>query len=100
KPLLPGDCEVGQLFVTFELLGLPTDQSWPGVTQLPLWKQSFPKFPGTGLESVLGGKLEPAGIDLMKKMLIFDPAKRISVRAALEHPYFAPIRAQLNNPQH
>ncbi|TYZ64105.1 hypothetical protein PybrP1_009132 [[Pythium] brassicae (nom. inval.)] len=29
----------------------------------------------------------PAAIDLLEKMLVFDPAKRISVGEALEHPY-------------
>ena len=34
KALLPGDSEVQQLLHTFQLLGTPNEQSWPGVSQL------------------------------------------------------------------
>ena len=33
-------------------------------------------------------KIEPAGLDLLEQMLIYDPAKRISAKKALLHPYF------------
>ncbi|GMP60881.1 hypothetical protein CsSME_00023567 [Camellia sinensis var. sinensis] len=32
--------------------------------------------------------LEPAGVDLLSKMLCMDPARRISAPRALEHAYF------------
>jgi len=31
----------------------------------------------------------PHAIDLVKKMLIFDPTKRITIQEALEHPFMA-----------
>jgi cyclin-dependent kinase len=47
--------------------------------------------------------LEPAGLDLMQRTFIYDPAKRISAKEALEHPYFDSIdRAEmdaLENPE-
>ena len=47
--------------------------------------------------------LEPAGLDLLRKMFVYDPAKRISAKDALEHAYFDDIdRAemdQLENPE-
>ena len=36
----------------------------------------------------------PAAIDLLSKMLIYDQAKRITARAALSHPYFQPLFKQ------
>jgi mitogen-activated protein kinase 1/3 len=30
-------------------------------------------------------------IDLLEKMLQFDPSRRIDVEAALQHPYLAPL---------
>ncbi|CAL6046233.1 Kinase [Hexamita inflata] len=88
QPLFPGDCEIDQLFKIFEVLGTPTDQTWPGITQLPDYKPSFPKFKGVGLKKALGGNLSEAGLDLMASMLEMDPVKRISCKDALKHPYF------------
>lgn len=33
-------------------------------------------------------KLEPSGLDLLDQMLVYDPAKRISAKRAMSHPYF------------
>jgi mitogen-activated protein kinase 7 len=51
------------------------------VRNLPFMaKKSFPSlFPGAN----------PDALDLLDRMLAFDPTRRISVEAALEHPYLA-----------
>ena len=33
-------------------------------------------------------KIDPLGYDLLEKMLIYDPAERISAKKAILHPYF------------
>ena len=37
-------------------------------------------------------KGSPLAIDLLKKMLTFDPSKRSTVQEALDHPYFEEFR--------
>jgi serine/threonine protein kinase len=37
--------------------------------------------------------VDPEGIDLIEKILVFDPQKRMSAAEALDHPYFAGVRA-------
>jgi len=87
-PLLQGDSEIDQLFKTFRLLGTPTDDIWQGVTKLPDYKISFPKWEGNKLEAKMKDYLSPPGIELLQATLHYDPLRRISTRDILNHPYF------------
>ncbi|XP_021563596.1 cyclin-dependent kinase 3 isoform X3 [Carlito syrichta] len=88
KALFPGDSEIDQLFRIFRTLGTPSEAMWPGVTQLPDYKGSFPKWTRKGLEEIVPN-LEPEGKDLLMQLLQYDPSRRISAKAALAHPYFS-----------
>lgn len=68
------------------LLGTPSDEVWPGVSRLRDWHE-FPQWKPQDLARVIP-ELDAAGIDLMSKMLQYDPAKRIHATEALRHPYF------------
>jgi serine/threonine protein kinase len=60
---------------------------WLGVSNLPDYKPTFPKWkknPNVGLAA----NLDSNGQDLLNKMLELDPTKRILARDALDHPYF------------
>ena len=88
KPLFPGDSEIDELFKIFRVLGTPTEETWPGVSQLPDYKSTFPKWARQDWDKV-APSLDPLALDLLSQMLAFEPAKRISARAALAHAYFA-----------
>lgn len=68
------------------ILGKPNDKIWPGFSQLPNVEQpsikavlqKAPKF--STLAQKMGGKISAKGIDLLAKMLAYDPAKRISAK--------------------
>ncbi|CAN1157321.1 Mitogen-activated protein kinase 4 [Linum perenne] len=92
QPLFPGKDYVHQLRLITELIGSPDDNSLGFlrsdnarryVRQLPQYpKQNFAaRFP----ESSAGA------VDLLEKMLVFDPNRRITVDEALCHPYLAPL---------
>ncbi|KAJ1767219.1 Cyclin-dependent kinase catalytic subunit, partial [Coemansia sp. RSA 2523] len=91
KPLFPGDSEIDEIFKIFRILGTPTEEIWPDVTSLPDYKPSFPKWQSKNLAELVSG-LDADGVDLLKRMLTYDPAHRISAKQALAHPYFNDIR--------
>lgn len=88
EPLFPGKDYVHQLRLITELIGSPDDASLGFlrsdnarryVRQLPRCrKQQF----ATRFPNMLSG-----AVDLLEKMLVFDPNKRITVEEALRHPY-------------
>lgn len=91
-PLFPGDSEIDEIFKIFRTLGTPTDDVWPGVQQLPDYKDSFPKWAGRPLRDAVPN-LDEAGLDLLEGMLVYDPAGRTSAKRSLVHPYFRQLLA-------
>jgi serine/threonine protein kinase len=92
RPLLPGRNYSHQLQLTLELLGTPSeaelqwmkDQNLPAlrhIRSLPQrkripWARLFPDA-------------NPLALDLLDRMLTFDPRRRITTLEALAHPYLA-----------
>ncbi|XP_033607291.1 cyclin-dependent kinase 1 isoform X2 [Cryptotermes secundus] len=87
KPLFQGDSEIDQLFRIFRVLKTPTEEIWPGVSQLPDYKATFPNWIHNNLTGQVRN-IDEDGLDLLQKMLIYDPLSRISAKAALLHPFF------------
>ncbi|CAI8613195.1 unnamed protein product [Vicia faba] len=92
QPLFPGTDYVHQLRLITELIGSPDDTSLGFlrsdnarryVKQLPQYpKQEFAaRFPN----------MSPGAVDLLERMLVFDPNRRITVDEALSHQYLAPL---------
>jgi len=100
RPLFAGDSEIDQLFKIFRVLGTPTEESFPGVTAFKDFKSTFPRWRQQGLAHLLPN-LDADGLDLIARMVCYDPAKRVSARDALEHPYFGDLeKGQFRYPGH
>lgn len=56
----------------------------------------MPKIPFENLYP----RASPLAIDLLNKLLAFDPAKRITVEQALAHPYLAAYHDEDDEPLH
>ena len=87
KTLFQGDSEIDQIFRIFQFHGTPTEATWPGVSSLPDFKNSFPRWKPVS-PSDFFKRMKPDAIDLLMKMIAIDPAKRISSIYALKHRYF------------
>ncbi|ODV91635.1 hypothetical protein CANCADRAFT_73709 [Tortispora caseinolytica NRRL Y-17796] len=91
RPLFPGDSEIDEIFKIFRILGTPDEEIWPGVTSLPDYKSTFPKWNPRPLPEQLpdlANTLDVDGMNLLESLLVYDPAFRISAKRALLHPYF------------
>lgn len=82
-----GDSEIDQIFKIFRVLGTPHGYNWPDALKLADFKSTFPKFKGMPLSDHTKnlGEIE---LDLLKGLVALDPARRISAKMALLHPYF------------
>jgi len=91
SPLFAGDSEIDTAFKIFQKLGTPTEAMYPGVSELPDFKPSFPKWKPKGWANIRNtlAQIGNTGIDLLEQLMRYDPNTRISARAALQHAYFA-----------
>ncbi|TKR88882.1 hypothetical protein L596_013057 [Steinernema carpocapsae] len=91
KPIMQSNTEQGQLKAIVGMIGPINEESYPGCTALPKYKEveSLLNNPSrlTNLRTLFweGGK---DYIDLMEKLLALNPNKRITAEVAIEHPYF------------
>jgi cyclin-dependent kinase 5 len=96
RPLFPGSDVDDQLKRIFKLLGTPTEETWPGHTQLPDYKP-FPMYhPTTSLAQVIP-KINSKGRDLLHRLLICNPTVRLTSDEAMAHIYFNDLSASIRN---
>lgn len=94
RPLFDGDSEQDQIKKIFRILGTPNEDVWPGVGNLEgfnkvHWTQHKPQDLRNIIKYI--ENIDDNGVDLLEKLLIFDPTQRISAIQALQHPYFADV---------
>ncbi|CAL0333684.1 unnamed protein product [Lupinus luteus] len=75
-----------ELDAIFRMLGTPSEETWPGITQFPPIA-SYAIYSPMDLSTVFSD-LEPVGLELLKMLLCLDPKGRISAETALKHEYF------------
>lgn len=102
KPLFPGRDHVHQFSIITELLGLPPPDVIETICSENTLRfvQSLPHREPIPFSERFANctHVEPEAIDLLLKMLIFDPKKRISAADALTHPYMEPYHDPTDEP--
>jgi cyclin-dependent kinase 2 len=91
QPIFQGESDIDQLMKIFKVLGTPDEEVWPDIVNHPYYKDSFPKYPPVKIEELLSN-LDPEGINLLGKMLAYDPNQRITAKEALKHNYFKNLK--------
>jgi len=96
KPMFPGSSTMNQIDRIIEVTGRPSKEDIDAIqsewaTQM---LENLPEPNERGLESMYPSADADAH-DLLKKLLMFNPDKRITVEEALDHPYVG----QFHNPE-
>jgi serine/threonine protein kinase len=96
KPLFPGDDYIKQMNLIFSVLGTPSksDMKFISNEKALEYIKSLKKQPKIPFNKIYKDA-NPLALDLLDKMLIFNPHERITVDEALAHPYFK----SLHNPK-
>uniref|UniRef100_A0A0D6R235 Mitogen-activated protein kinase n=1 Tax=Araucaria cunninghamii TaxID=56994 RepID=A0A0D6R235_ARACU len=90
KPIFPGRDYLNQLMCIIDVIGSPDDSDLEFIQSEKAYTyiKSLPFKPRTSLQR-LYSRANPVAINLLDRMLCFDPHKRITVTEALEHPYLS-----------
>lgn len=102
SPPFADKSELGQLKKIFQVMGTPTVHNWsPSLVELPGYesvllspKSELSQVQYTGVPLQVAFKRfanHPEAVDLLSKMLRYDPGSRISASEALNHPVFASL---------
>ncbi|EEB91574.1 hypothetical protein MPER_10045, partial [Moniliophthora perniciosa FA553] len=88
-PLFRGKDNQDQLLHIMRIIGTPSEQQFKNIFKdnPEIQSKTFSRYPKMDLRQVLP-KASPHAIDLLERLLKFDPAERISAAEALSHPYF------------
>ncbi|KAK0246388.1 Pkinase-domain-containing protein [Armillaria gallica] len=90
-PLFRGRDNQDQLLHIMRVIGTPSEQQIKTIFKdaPDIANKQFPRYPKMNLQQVIP-KASPHGLalDLLERLLKFDPSERISAAEALSHPYF------------
>jgi len=99
KPLFPGKDHVNQFSIITELLGTPPEdviQTIASENTLRFVKSLPPRTPQPFATKFRNA--DPLAIDLIERMLVFDPKKRITAAQSLSHEYLGPYHDPTDEP--
>ena len=98
-PLFPGTNELDQIQKIHSVVGTPSPELLAKMKQRSQHMDfNFPRKTGSGVEKLIP-HCAPECVDLINKLLAYNPDERLSARQALRHPYFREIR-EMEKRQH
>ncbi|CAE7386184.1 MPK14 [Symbiodinium necroappetens] len=99
RPLFPGQSTQNQLDMIIDLLGSPDSQELMKIPNEKCRKfiKSLPVHATKSFPEVFKSMPEPA-VDILRKMLRWDPLSRLSVEEAIAHPYLDKLHCPEDEP--
>ncbi|EEB16003.1 mitogen-activated protein kinase ERK-A, putative [Pediculus humanus corporis] len=85
-PFLQGESDLDQLTKIFQVLGTPTEETWPGMKGLPDFIQFKPSV-GTSLRDIFTAATNDL-LELLSKLMAMCPSHRCTATEALQMEYF------------
>ena len=97
--LFPGENYIAQIKLIIEALGSPSEDDLNFISNDSAKKyvRDLGKIEKKPIEKIVNYPY-PLALDLLDKMLVFNPDKRISIEGALNHPYLKNIREGIEDP--
>ena len=93
QPLFPGESGVDQLVEIIKVLGTPTRDQIASMN--PNYSEfKFPQIKAVQMKNLFRKHTEADAIDLIKKILVYDPKNRLKPYEAMTHKYFEDLRVQ------
>ena len=88
KPLFPAKTDAAQIHLIFKTMGVPTEGSWPGHTELPNWQAMKPKEPFQNRLAIeVAGRMNPEALQLAERLLAMNPQRRLAAKTALNSTF-------------
>ena len=99
KFLFPGENYIAQIKLIIEFLGSPLEEDLNFISNDSAKKyvRDLGKIKKKPIDTIINYPY-PLALDLLDKMLVFNPDKRISIEDALNHPYLKNIREGIEDP--
>ncbi|OHT14964.1 CMGC family protein kinase [Tritrichomonas foetus] len=99
KPLFEGQSNINMLTLIVNLLGSPTYDDLRQITNTAArtFMDSLPQKNPVPFQTIFKGS-DPQEIDLLSKMLTWNPDRRIDVEKALKHPFFQRLHDPFEEP--
>ncbi|KAI9183382.1 negative regulator of the PHO system [Blastocladiella emersonii ATCC 22665] len=90
RPLFPGKTNEDELNRIFRIMGTPSELTWPGISQYTEYKSNWQYHPAAPF-TTLFPMMDMYAIDLLQRLLQYQPQLRVSAKDALNHAYFSDI---------